>query len=304
MSGDRYLGTRSTHIDGELEGISLALEALTKRRQAILSDCRPAIRVTEKLDSGTEGPRSSIEARIQRALEIRENRQQETYLTWVKGHKDIKGNEAADKLSKQASILGHESEGVVTPAGLRACARRERAKARGADCWGGAGKHCPPTLGAERTRGYRTSGCSGSTNRTQTNAVEACPELGQWRPRRAVWKEWKEALGGRAVSKKEAEEEGDLLGAFFYRVYEFLFSFSNPPPIVHRPCVPARYATISSLRLMFLLLSFHLSRISLTLLSDHLLFPLLPLLAGTGRTTRLHGSRQKNHTTTHAWKKT
>ena len=54
--------------------------------------------------------------------------------------------------------------------------------------------------------------------------------------------EWREALGGRAVSKKEAEEEGDLLGAYFYRVYEFLFSFSNPPPIVHKPHVPARYA--------------------------------------------------------------
>ena len=24
-------------------------------------------------------------------------------------------------------------------------------------------------------------------------------------------------------------------------MYEFLFSFSNPPPIVHSPCVPARY---------------------------------------------------------------
>ena len=49
----------------------------------------------------------------------------------MKGHKDIKGNEAADKLSKEASILGHESEGVVTPAGLRAWARRVRAEARG-----------------------------------------------------------------------------------------------------------------------------------------------------------------------------
>ena len=58
-----------------------------------------------------------------------------------------------------------------------------------------------------------------------------------------VWKEWREALGGRTVSKKkkEEEEEGDLLGAFFYRIYEFLFSFSNPPSIVHRPRVPARY---------------------------------------------------------------
>ena len=54
--------------------------------------------------------------------------------------------------------------------------------------------------------------------------------------------EWREALGGRPVSKKEVEEEEDLLGAFFYQVYEFLFSFSNPPPIIHRPFVPERYA--------------------------------------------------------------
>ena len=76
--------------------------------------------------------------------------------------------------------------------------------------------------------------------------VEECPELNQWRPRRAVWKDWREALGGRAVSKKkkkkEEEEEGDLLGAFFFRIYEFLFTFSNPPPVIHRPHVPPRYA--------------------------------------------------------------
>ena len=88
-----------------------------------------------------------------------------------------------------------------------------------------------------------TESCKcGSKTMTGTHVVEECPELDQWRPRRAVWKEWREALGGRAVSKKEAEEEGDLLGAFFYRVYDFFFSFSNPPPIIHRPCVPARYA--------------------------------------------------------------
>ena len=52
-----------------------------------------------------------------------------TYITWVKGHKDIKGNEMANKLSKHSSILGHESEGMVTPADLRAWARRERAEA-------------------------------------------------------------------------------------------------------------------------------------------------------------------------------
>ena len=106
LSGDRYLGTRGTHIDGEtdgeLEGIALALKAHNEKNTdmlAILSDCRPAIRVTEKLDSGTEGPRASIEARIQRALETRGNKQG-TCILWVKGHKDIKGNDLADKLSK------------------------------------------------------------------------------------------------------------------------------------------------------------------------------------------------------------
>ena len=121
LSGKKYLGTRATHIDGELEGIALALEAHEQTGMlAILSDCRPAIRTTENLDSGTQVPRSHIEARIQEALETRGNQQLETMITWVKGHKDIKGNERADSLSKQASILGHEAEGTVTPAGLKA----------------------------------------------------------------------------------------------------------------------------------------------------------------------------------------
>ena len=74
---------------------------------ALLSDCKPAIRVVEKLDSGTEAPRSrpSIEARTQHALEERESKLQETYIAWVKGHKDIKGNEMADKLSKQEALF-------------------------------------------------------------------------------------------------------------------------------------------------------------------------------------------------------
>ena len=48
-----------------------------------LSDCKPAIRVVEKLDSGIEAPRSSIEARIQHALETRENKLQETDIAWT-----------------------------------------------------------------------------------------------------------------------------------------------------------------------------------------------------------------------------
>ena len=132
LSNSSYLGTRATHIDGELEGIALALEAHNETGMlAILSDCRPAIRTVEKLDSGMTGPRSHIEARIQSALETRESEKLETHISWVKGHKDIKGNELADKLSKHSSILGHESEGTVTPAGLKAWARRVRAEARG-----------------------------------------------------------------------------------------------------------------------------------------------------------------------------
>ena len=76
LSRTKYLGTRATHIDGELEGIALALEAHEQSgimMLAILSDCRPAMRTTENIDSGTQGPRSHIEARIQEALENREN---------------------------------------------------------------------------------------------------------------------------------------------------------------------------------------------------------------------------------------
>ena len=63
-------------------------------------------------------------------------------MAWVKGDKGIRGNEeaASDKLCREASILGHESEGVVTPAGLRAWSKRVRAEARGGggeEYWGG-----------------------------------------------------------------------------------------------------------------------------------------------------------------------
>ena len=103
LMGSEYLGTKSTHIDGELEGIALALEGHTKKGTntvALLSDCKPAIRTVEKLDREEEAPRSHIEARILHTLETRENNRQETYIAWVKGHKDIKGNMKADKIGR------------------------------------------------------------------------------------------------------------------------------------------------------------------------------------------------------------
>ena len=51
-------------------------------------------------------------------------------MAWVKGHKGIKGNEEANKLCREASIIGHESEGVVTAAGLRAWSKGAGAEAR------------------------------------------------------------------------------------------------------------------------------------------------------------------------------
>ena len=64
--------------------------------------------------------------------QTRKERSQDTYLACVKGHKDIKGNEAADKLSKWAATLRHECqwEGAVTLAGLKFLSRRVRAGAR------------------------------------------------------------------------------------------------------------------------------------------------------------------------------
>ena len=144
LSGSGYLGTKATHVDGELKGIVLALEKYTEadtQLLAILTDSKPAIQTLEKLNLGLEAPCSVIEANIQEHLENWKNRHMDTYIAWVKGHKDIKGNEKADKLSKDTSILGHKSERVVTPAGLRAWARRERATARGRSGQGILGWH-------------------------------------------------------------------------------------------------------------------------------------------------------------------
>ena len=55
--GSKYLGTRSTHFNGELEGIALALENHTENLMlAIPTDSKPAIQVLEKLNLGKEGP--------------------------------------------------------------------------------------------------------------------------------------------------------------------------------------------------------------------------------------------------------
>ena len=56
---------------------------------ALLSDCKPVIRMVEKIDLGI-APQSAIEARIQLALETRKEGLQDTYLAWVKGTKTLR----------------------------------------------------------------------------------------------------------------------------------------------------------------------------------------------------------------------
>ena len=55
----------------------------------------PAIRL-QASDPG--GGKTRCRASTSIEAENREGKLQETYLAWVKGHKDIKDNEAADKL--------------------------------------------------------------------------------------------------------------------------------------------------------------------------------------------------------------
>ena len=265
ITGSGYLGTKATHFDGELEGIALALEKYTEADThllAIMTDSKPAIRTVEKLDSGIKPPRSAIEARILETLETRENNLLETHIAWVKGHKDIKGNEKADKLSKETSILGHESEGVVTPAGLKAWARRVRAEARGGSGEGILGWHrraisaytwCVTEKGPQRKwlhyiKKADTSECECHQQQTGEHLVEECSLLAD--VRKPVEKEdmctWKTRHIHKIEKKKKGpvepkkEEEVDELERFFCHVYEFHIPVLTPAVV---PAVlPPRYA--------------------------------------------------------------
>ena len=131
-TGSKYLDTRAIHFDGKLNGRVQALEeSRGVNLLAILTGTKLAISMISKLDKGTASPWFEIQVRILNELCKRTHEQKDTSLAWVKGYKGIEGNEKADILYREASILGHESKGVVTLAGLKAWAKRVRAEPRG-----------------------------------------------------------------------------------------------------------------------------------------------------------------------------
>ena len=116
-----YLGKKATHYDRDLAGIAQVMEeAREVNMLAILTDRKPGISTLRKLDRGLTPPRSKIETREMEELCRRIDK--DTCVAWVKAHKEIRENEEADMPCKEASILRHESEGMVTPNGLKAWA--------------------------------------------------------------------------------------------------------------------------------------------------------------------------------------
>ena len=128
--GSEYLSEKATHYDRELAGIAQAMEEVWEVNMlAILIYSKPGISTLRNLDRELTLPRSKIEAR--ELKELCRIFDKDTCMARIKAHKEVKGNKEAGMLCKEASILGHKSEEVVTPNGLRAWAKWKIAEARG-----------------------------------------------------------------------------------------------------------------------------------------------------------------------------
>ena len=130
----------------------------------LLSDCKLAIWVVGRSDSGAEAPRSCIEARIQHALENRVNKLQDTYM--ARGLKHTRTSWAMrwrTKLSKQASVCTRTRVGrSYDTSGPESVGHKSESRGqRGELEWpvGLVQKAPVGILGPDRIKEYRTWGC-------------------------------------------------------------------------------------------------------------------------------------------------
>ena len=107
------LGPNSTHFDGELEAISLALKQLIYhhnafKNAAILINSKSAIQAI----TGSN-PASRRVSEIQESIKHLHNLQNKIVLQWISSHCDIQGNEQADFLSKKGTKIQQTSRNKI-----------------------------------------------------------------------------------------------------------------------------------------------------------------------------------------------
>ena len=132
ISAFDYVGERATVWDGEIRGISGALQCASQEQNIlILADSQAALAAVKK--AGKTGKARTRElANVIRLLRDRQDKT--TKLGWVKSHIGIEGNETADKNAKKGTLWRRQDQKPwVTEGGLRQHIKQIRAHSRGQD---------------------------------------------------------------------------------------------------------------------------------------------------------------------------
>ena len=131
-SGQDYVGERATVWDGEIRGISGALQAATQQPDLlILADSRASLAAVKK--AGLTGKARTRE--LSRIIHLIRNREgKTTKLGWVESHIGVEGNELAEQQAKKATLWKKPGQRPwVTEGGLRQWVKQIRLQARGQD---------------------------------------------------------------------------------------------------------------------------------------------------------------------------
>ena len=101
----------------------------------ILSDSTTAIQTVINLSHGAK-PRSNIERHISTVVRSRNNKGYETWISWIRSHIDIPGNELADaKAAEVSDNRGRHAE-IVSGEGLKAWITQKRREGNNREGWG------------------------------------------------------------------------------------------------------------------------------------------------------------------------